>query len=272
MTLFRKSKDSIRDPGSAYLLVLGLGLALIIMGVTASVYSDRLDENERSRRLSALYECADSLRRYDMSERADDRFEAALGFRDAVLRLDCPDRIKEALCDYSGKLRYGSPDDPPPTELADEFSLLAATGGDVSELSGILGIGTADEAVSNSLPLRYLKAAAMRDAKLIVGDISGLPELVVGGRGLAMHASNLFIDFSGEDGRMREFFYLRTGGAPADIEELAGSLFDTSAKPETGLSKTLCGYSLVVSRTKREELRFVVDSEGRPVAILKVKR
>lgn len=270
--MFRKSKDSIRDPGSAYLLVLGLGLALIIMGVTASVYSDRLDENERSRRLSALYECADSLRRYDMSERADDRFEAALGFRDAVLRLDCPDRIKEALCDYSGKLRYGSPEDPPPSELADELSLLAATGGDVSELSGILGIGTADETVSNSLPLRYLKDAAMRDAKLIAGDISGLPELVASGRGLEMRASNLFIDFSGEDGRMREFFYLRTGGAPADIESLADNLLDAPSKPRTEPLESLCGYSLVVANTKSEELRFVVDSEGRTVAILKVKR
>lgn len=272
MNLFRKSADSIRDSGTAYLLVLALTLALIIMGINVSVYSERLDEKARSSRLSALYECADSLRRYDMAERADERFEAALGFRNAVLRLDCPDRIKEALCDYSGKLRYGSPEDPPPSRLADELSMLAVTCGDVSELSGILGIDETDNIVSNNLPLRYLKDSAMHDTKLIAGDIFGLPEVAVSGRGLEVRASNLFIEFSSEDGRMKEFFYLRTGGTPADIESLSESLFDVPAKFHTEPEGSLCGYNLFVSSTNTEELRFVVDGEGRIVGILKVKR
>ena len=267
MLSFRSAKESLRDSLTAYLLVAGLGVSLIIMGVTASVYSDRLEQNARSERLSALYECADLLRRYDSSERADDRFEASVSFRDAVLRLNCGDDLKAALCDYAGALRYGFPE-LPPSALADELLLIAASDGDLSGLSAALGLSAGTSPPSVAFTERYLKAQALRDAELLAGGINGLPALTATDSGYTMSASNLFIDFSGKDGRMTEFFYL-PGGA-GDIPSLAGELSDGRVGGvEPG--GELCGYRLV-SVSGSDELRFVVSADGRLAAVLKVKR
>lgn len=267
MLSFRSAKESLRDSLTAYLLVAGLGVSLIIMGVTASVYSDRLEQNIRSERLSVLYECADLLRRYDSSERADDRLEASVSFRDAVMRLDCGDELKAALCDYAGELRYGFPE-LPPSALADEFLLIAASDGDVAGVADTLGLPRGVSLPSVVLPERYLKAQALRDAELLAGGIYGLPALTATDSGYTMSASNLFIDFSGKDGRMTEFFYLP--GGVGDIPSLAIELSD--GKPggvEPG--GNLCGYRLFRA-SGSDELRFVVSADGRIAAVLKVKR
>lgn len=267
MLSFRSAKESLRDSLTAYLLVAGLGISLVIMGVTASVYSDRLEQNARSERLSTLYECADLLRRYDSAGRADDRFEASVSFRDAVLRLDCDDKLKAALCDYAGELRYGCPD-LPPSSLADELLLIAASDGDLSGLSAALGLSAGISLPPVNLPERYLKAQALRDAGLLAGGIYGLPALTATDSGYTMSASNLFIDFSGKDGRMTEFFYLP--GSLGDIPSLADELSDGKVGgSEPG--GELCGYRLV-SVSGSDELRFVVSTDGRIAAVLKVKR
>lgn len=264
MISFRSTRNALRDSLTAYLLVAGLGVSLLIMGVTSSVYSDRLDENARSERLRAVYECADLLRGYDSAERADERVEASIGFRDTVLRLDCGDELKAALCDYAGRMRYGYPEYPPPSVLAELFSMAAAT----DDLSGLSEVFVSSDAAVGSLSPRWLKAAAMSDAKLLTEGIYGLPKLAMRDGRYTMRASNLLITFSESDGRMEEFFYLRLGsaGAATDIASLASGLSDGAE--ELSLCGELCGYRLF----EGDSLRFVVDRSGRLIAALKVKR
>ena len=108
----------------------------------------------------------------------------------------------------------------------------------------------------------------IKEKDILAGGIYGLPALTATDSGYTMSASNLFIDFSGKDGRMTEFFYL-PGGA-GDIPSLAIELSD--GKPggvEPG--GNLCGYRLFRA-SGSDELRFVVSADGRIAAVLKVKR
>lgn len=278
MRRFMSARESLGDARIAYTLAAALTAALIVMGALAGKRAVELESLRGQRRLETLIECADSLRCYSAAEREDDRLSAALRFANASVRLECRDSLREALADCAGSLRYGSGDFA--SELADKFALLAETGGDVdSELGGYFGLDAdapdivPPETRPAGVSERYLIETAESEAKLLLGEVAGLPPILPSESGFSAVAANLKLEFSGADGRIIRLVYIRPGasiGAGLSASELRER--GLSAARALGSKKAallpdeeLCGYRLVtaVDMSAGSLFRLVYDAGGR---------
>lgn len=276
MVKFRNSAKALKDPHTAYIIAAFLAFALIISKLdTFREANEMIDNAEHSRSVEALYECADALRSYSSAERNEDMVKAVLLFENACLRLELDDRIKSALLNYAGELRYGVLDNDAGL-IADELLFIAETDGSIDRLCILLGICEDDaDAKKNDVPMRYLRHTAMADALILAGDVHGLPDIVFSDNDISMSASNLFISFSKSDGSFDEFFFLHSGKRDMsnDIETAARKLaFELTGGQELECGTELCGYRAFCALGKNELVSLVYDSCGRLSAAVKVKR
>lgn len=275
MVNFRNSAKALKDPRTAYIIAAFLTFALIISKLdTFREVNEMIDNAEHSRSVEALYECADALRSYSSAERNEDMVKAVLLFENACLRLELDDRIKSALLDYAGELRYGVRDNDVRL-IADELLFIAETDGSIDRLCILLGICKDDDVKKTDVPMRYLRHTAMADALILAGDVHGLPDIVFSDKDISMSASNLFISFSKNDGSFDEFFFLHSGKSDMsnDIGSAARKLaFELTGGQELECGTELCGYRAFCALGKNELVSLVYDSCGRLSAAVKVKR
>lgn len=272
--MFRNSKDSLKDIRTAYILIAILSVSLIFLEISVCTKTRTIEEMRVSKNVEAVYECVGSLEGYALSERADERTEYAVTFKNAVMRLNISDELRSKLLDYANKIRYLS-GEPNARRLADEFLVIARTDNDAERLTEFFGITEEYQNTVCDLPQRYLKQAAEYDAGVLAQGICGFPNIFIKDGHPEVKAYNLWMDFSPTDGGFTEFFclYYEKGDniriSEVYAKDLSEKLIgDAEILRENGL----CGYDVFTAVGKNDVVKFVFGASGKLYAALKVKR
>jgi len=261
----------------------------------ACILAVRADARLRQYELDAcrgvMTECADALRTWTDSEDEQLRLSAALRFGSAAARL--PDNhTREALFPFADRLRAGDASaTADAAALADTFSLLAAVDyPDVDMLYAALTRELAAALPAEPEPLpeadiagteltEYSRTVAERAVKKLFGDQVSC-RLSDDGSAWVAETENLRMIFSGFDGTLESFVYIRLGAVPdvrcteSEIVERAQIFADRLGLRiiEGSAADRLGGFTAVMLTGRTDDYRAVLDSAGRVLCMLKVKR
>ena len=285
---FRSSRESLSDPRITLMFILALILLLGAAGMLAFRADARLRQYELEACRGVMAECADSLHAWTDAADDDARLAAALRFGSAAARL--PDNpARDALFTFADRLRAG--DDTAAADagtLAGTFSLLAAF--DYPEAA--MAYAALDDALAAFFPAEsspaetaaaelteYSRTVAERAVKTLFGDQVAC-RLSEDGSAWVAETENLRVIFSGFDGRLESFVYIRLGDTPdvrcteAELVERAQTFAGRLGLriTEGRAADRLGGFTAVELDSRTDTYRAVLDAAGRVWGMFKVKR
>ncbi len=299
MRSFRKNSENLRDTRIAYTFLLSLTLLCVILGTVATRLGDDLKKRELRDYYEALTLCADALDAWCTAEGAQARYEASVRFEAAAVGLPSEARLGEilSLADY---MRMGASSEGRVRAFADTFALLSSidytseaearriiseTLGGVSEK--VLGVSASNAEAAAQIPppevLAYTKRVAEGTLKTLFGGNAVGLELSSGeGGAWITETQNMRMSFSGADGSLDGFVYIRVGNAPSEIlneaERLSAALefYRLTRRAFGGASVDcageVCGFTLCEITHGEELWHITVDAHGRVWSLTKVKR
>lgn len=299
MRSFRKDSENLRDTRIAYTFLLSLALVCAILGIVATQLGGDLQKSELQDCYKALTLCADALEAWSEADGAEARYAASVRFENAAASL--PSEVElEPILSLADYMRMGQSAEGRVRAFADTFALLssidytseaearriiAETLGGVSDK--VLGDALAKPAVVAEIPppevLAYTKRVAEGTVKTLFGGNALGLELSQSEKGSwVTETENLRMSFSGADGSLEGFVYIRVGNAPSDIlseaERLSAALefYKSTRRTAGGASvknaSEACGFTLCEISDGEENWHITVDAHGRIWSLTKVKR
>lgn len=299
MRSFRKDSENLRDTRIAYTFLVSLGFVCLVLGVVATRLGGDLQKSELQSCYESLTLCADALEAWNEADGAEARYEASLRFESAAARL--PSEVElEPIMSLSDYMRMGNSAEGRVRAFADTFALLssidytseaearriiAETLGGVCDK--VLGDAIENFAAAAEIPpqevLAYTKRVAEGTVKtLFGGNAVGLELLQGEGGSWVAETENLRMSFSGADGSLEHFVYIRIGDAPSNIinedERLSTALefYKSTRRNAGGASVTnvdeVGGFTSCEVSDGEEFWHITVDKYGRVWTLTKVKR
>ncbi len=299
MRSFRKDSENLRDTRIAYTFLLSLALVCAILGIVATQLGGDLQRSEMQSTYEVLTLCADALEAWSVADGAGERYAASVRFENAAASL--PSEVElEPILSLADYMRMGESAKERVRAFADTFALLssidytsesearriiAETLGGVSDK--VLGDTAANSAAAVEVPppevLAYTKRVAEGTVKTLFGGNAVGLELIEGeGGSWITETENLRMSFSGADGSLEGFVYIRVGDAPgnniseADRLSVALEFYKSTRRGVGGASVgnggEVCGFTLCEITDGEERWHITVDAHGRVWSLTKVKR
>ncbi len=299
MRSFRKDSENLRDTRIAYTFLLSLALVCAILGIVATQLGGDLQKSEMQSTYEALTLCADALEAWSSADSAGERYAASLRFENAAVGL--PSEVElEPILSLADYMRMGRSAEGRVRAFADTFALLSSidytSGAEARRIIAETLGGVSDEifgevntkpAVQTQLQppevLAYTKKVAQRTVKtLFGGNAVGLELIESEGGSWITETENLRMSFSGADGSLEGFVYIRVGDAPSnnisEADRLSAALeFYKSTRRGAGGASVdnggeVCGFTLCEITDGEERWHITVDAHGRVWSLTKVKR